>query len=121
MLLQMALLHYFSWPSNIQLYICTISSLPTSLLMDNLFLCLGYCKQCCNEHWGVCIFSNHGFLWIDVQEWDCWIIRSIFFKYSLIDICSFSMINMSFGRTPSTCSYILIWFKKYVYFCQKYK
>ena len=21
----------------------------------------------------VCIFSNYGFLWIDAQEWDCWI------------------------------------------------
>ena len=20
--------------------------------------CLGYCKQCCNEHWGACIFSG---------------------------------------------------------------
>ena len=20
-----------------------------------------------------CIFSIHGFLWIDAQEWDCWI------------------------------------------------
>ena len=25
-----------------------------------LLTCLGYCKQCCNEHWGACIFSNYG-------------------------------------------------------------
>ena len=23
-----------------------------------LFPCFGYCKQCCNEHWGTCIFSG---------------------------------------------------------------
>ena len=26
----------------------------------------GYCKQCCCEHWGACIFWNYGFLWIHV-------------------------------------------------------
>ena len=26
--------------------------------------CLGYCKHCCNEHWGACIFSKYDFLWI---------------------------------------------------------
>ena len=25
------------------------------------YLCLDCCKQCCNEHWGVCILLNHGF------------------------------------------------------------
>ena len=24
------------------------------------FLCLGYCKQCCNEHWAACILSGLG-------------------------------------------------------------
>ena len=28
-----------------------------------LLLCLGYCKQCCNEYWSACIFSNYAFLW----------------------------------------------------------
>ena len=27
------------------------------------------CKQCCSEHWGACILSNHDFLWIYTQEW----------------------------------------------------
>ena len=27
-----------------------------------LFPCLGYCKQCCSEHWGACVFLNYGFL-----------------------------------------------------------
>ena len=26
-----------------------------------LLSCLGYCKYCCNEHWGTCSFSNYGF------------------------------------------------------------
>ena len=35
-----------------------------------LLPCLGYCKQCCNEYWGACILSEHGFLWI-YAKWDC--------------------------------------------------
>ena len=31
---------------------------------------LGYCKQCCSEHWGACIFLDHVFLWIYALEWD---------------------------------------------------
>ena len=27
----------------------------------SLLPCLGYCKYCCNEHWGTCSFSNYGF------------------------------------------------------------
>ena len=27
-----------------------------------LIPCLGYCKQCCSEHWGTSIFSTDGFL-----------------------------------------------------------
>ena len=39
---------------------------------SSLFICqwtpkllphFGYCKQCLNEHWCACIFSNYGFLW----------------------------------------------------------
>ena len=39
-----------------------------------LLPCLGYCKQCCNEHWGACILLDHVFLWIYAQEWDCRVI-----------------------------------------------
>ena len=31
-----------------------------------LFLCLSYCKQSCNEHWGACVFLNYGFLQVYV-------------------------------------------------------
>ena len=37
-----------------------------------LFPCLGYCEECCYEHKGACIFLNDSFVWICVQEWDCW-------------------------------------------------
>ena len=35
----------------------------------SLFPCLGYYKQCCNEHRDACIFSNYSFLQIHSQEW----------------------------------------------------
>ena len=33
-----------------------------------LLPCLGCCKQCCSEHWGARILSNHAFLQIYAQE-----------------------------------------------------
>ena len=33
--------------------------------------CPGYCKQCCNEHWGTCVCFNSGFLGVYAQQWDC--------------------------------------------------
>ena len=38
----------------------------------SLFPSPGYCKQCCNEHWGASIFLNFGYLWVYAQEWNCW-------------------------------------------------
>ena len=40
-----------------------------------LLPCLGYCRQCCNQHWSACILLNQSFhrFWIYAQEWDCWI------------------------------------------------
>ena len=39
------------------------------------------CKQCCNEHWGACIFSKYSFLWICAQEWGCWIVQQLCFSF----------------------------------------
>ena len=39
-----------------------------------LFPCPGYCKHCCNQYWGTWILSDHVFLWIYAQEWDCRVI-----------------------------------------------
>ena len=36
-------------------------SIPLSMAF-RLLPCPGYCKRCCSKHWGVCIFSNCGFL-----------------------------------------------------------
>ena len=40
-------------------------------LSTHVHACLVYCEQCWNEHGGACTFPV-GFLWIYVQEWDCW-------------------------------------------------
>ena len=50
MLLQMAGVPSFSWLSNSPLCIYTVFSL--SVDRHRLFLCLGYCKECCNESRG---------------------------------------------------------------------
>ena len=39
----------------------------------------GYCKQCCYEQLGACVFLNYGFLWIYSQEWNCQIIWQLYF------------------------------------------
>ena len=31
--------------------------------VDRSFLCLGHCKQCCDEHWGACILLDLVLLW----------------------------------------------------------
>ena len=33
-----------------------------------------YCKQCCNEHWGTCVFFSFGFLGLNAQKWYCWVL-----------------------------------------------
>ena len=48
---------------------------------SRLLPCPGYCKQCCNEHWGTRISFNSGFLSVYVQQWDCWIIRQFYFQF----------------------------------------
>ena len=39
----------------------------------------GYCKYCCSEHWGTCIFLNYIFLWENAQDWYCWVIWYFYF------------------------------------------
>lgn len=36
-----------------------------------LLPCLDCCKVCCNEHWSASVLSDHGFLQVYAQEWDC--------------------------------------------------
>ena len=53
-----------------------------------LFPHLGYCKQFCNEHWSACILSDHDFLWIYVQEWDCRIMVVVVLSLSGTKYCN---------------------------------
>ena len=39
----------------------------------SLLPCPGYCKRCCNKHWGTCVFSSYSFLRVYGQYWDCWV------------------------------------------------
>ena len=61
--------------------ICTKAFLSIRLPMDiTLFPCPGYCKQCCNEHWGTHVSFNSGFLSVCAQQWDCWVIWQFYFE-----------------------------------------
>ena len=42
--------------------------------------CPGYCKQCCDEHWGTHVSFNSGFLGVYAQQWDCWVIWQFYFQ-----------------------------------------
>ena len=45
------------------IYIYTTYSLSIHLLRTFWLLpCPGCCKQCCNEHWGKCVFLNYDFV-----------------------------------------------------------
>ena len=46
-----------------------------------LLPCLGYCEQCCSEHWGAYILPDHAFLWIYIQEWDRRVIWQLHFSF----------------------------------------
>ena len=77
---------------------------------SRLLPCPGYCKQCCNEHWGTCIPFSFGFLRVYAQQWDCWIMwfyPQLFkeFPYCLPQwLCQFTFPTMqkhSIFSTPS--------------------
>ena len=40
-----------------------------------------YYKQCCDEHWGTRVSFPYGFLSVYAQQWDCWIIRQVYFQF----------------------------------------
>ena len=48
---------------------------------SRLLPCPGYYKQCCNEHWGTRVSFPSGFLGVYAQQWDCWIIRQVYFQF----------------------------------------
>ena len=82
MLLQMALFHSFFGciifhciyiPYPLYPFICCWTFM--------LFPCLGYCKLCCYEQRSTCIFLSYSFVWIYVQDQDCWIIWQLYFCF----------------------------------------
>ena len=82
MLLQVALFHSFLWLSNILLYIYTPHLYSFICQWTFMLLpCLGYCKQCCYEHWDAYIFLNQSFLQIYAQEWNCQVIWQFYFQF----------------------------------------
>ena len=54
-------MHSFQWVSNC-VYIPQLSYPFICQWTSRLFPCPGYCKQCCDEHWGTCVSFNSGFL-----------------------------------------------------------
>ena len=48
---------------------------------SRLLPCPGYCKQCCDEHWGARVSFRSGFLAVYAQEWDCWVIWKFCFQF----------------------------------------
>ena len=70
------------WLSNIPLYICTTTSLSIHLTVDiRLLPCPSYCKECCSEHWGTCVFFNFGFLMVYAQKWYRWVIWQFYYQF----------------------------------------
>ena len=41
---------------------------------SRLLPCPGYCKQCCDEHWGTRVSFNSDFLGVYAHQWDCWVV-----------------------------------------------
>ena len=58
---------------------CTTAFLPIQWI-SRLLPCPSYCKQCCNERWGICVSFNSGFLSVYAQQWDCWVIWQFYFQ-----------------------------------------
>ena len=50
----------------------------SSARASRLLPCPGYCKQCCDEHWGTRVSFNFGFLSVYAQEWDYWDVWQFF-------------------------------------------
>ena len=63
------IISFFLWLSN-PLYIHSMSFFIHSFVDG----CLNCFHVWAVVNRGACIFSNHGFVWVCAQEWDCWII-----------------------------------------------
>ena len=64
------------------LAICFTLSYPFVCQWTSMVLpCTGYCKQCCDEHWGARVSFNSGFLGVYAHQWDCWVVWQFYFQF----------------------------------------
>ncbi|MFX8335481.1 hypothetical protein ABTL52_19730, partial [Acinetobacter baumannii] len=43
--------------------------------------CPGYCRECCDEHWGTRVSCSSGFLGVYAQQWASWVISYFYFQF----------------------------------------
>ena len=58
---------------------------------SRLLPCPGYYKQCCDEHWGTRVSFPSCFLSVYAQQWDCWIIRQVYFTMFILIQCQWML------------------------------
>ena len=64
-------------------FACTHDLLCRLLMDPEVASTSQYCKECCYEHWGVCVFSNYcfHFLQVHTQEWNFRVIWQLHFSF----------------------------------------
>ena len=72
-----------------------------------LLPCLGCCEQGCDEHWGTCIFSDHVFLQIYAQGWDCWVVLFLVFLRTLHTVLHSDYTDLHFHQECRRVSFPL--------------
>ena len=63
------------------MYVPQLSYSFISRWTSRLLPCPGYCKQCCDEHWGTRVSFNSGFLGVYAQQCNCWVISQFYFQF----------------------------------------
>ena len=80
--LELIQMHSFnSWEIFHCVYVLQLSYPFVCQWTSRLFPCPGYCKQCCNEHWGTRVSFNSGFLGVYAQQWDYWVVWQFYFQF----------------------------------------
>ena len=70
---------FYDWVISHFIYISHLLYPSLPWWMFRLLPCPGYCKQCCNELWGTCVFFTFGFLRVYAWKWDCWVLMVVLF------------------------------------------
>ena len=88
-----------NWPQLLYPFICPWAS--------RLLPCPSYCKQCCHEYYSTRDSLISGFLCVDAQQWDCWVVWQVYSISSWISLRSSYLSMME--KEMSTHSSILTW------------